>query len=173
MVEFLVQLIVASSAFAQGTTTYVEQLPPAPDQSTLHCRDEAWVSQQITPVENAGVHRKLAPFVTKALRDARANNVPLQITVAHRSCAFQEQLRAQNCGLGDFNLYQKPSEQCTPPTEPAGKSMHNEGLAIDFNCLGYGLIETSPCYTWLKENGGKYHLKEHALEPWHWSTTGV
>lgn len=172
MIDLVVQLIIASAAIVGGTTTYIDTLPPAPDQTLLKCRDASWVKQHIITVENAGIHKKLAPFATQALQNARQSNVPLRITVAHRSCAFQQQLRAQNCGLGDYNLFQKPSDACTPPTEPAGKSLHNEGLAIDFGCDGYGQIESSPCYPWLKQHGARYHLKEHALEPWHWSTTG-
>lgn len=173
MLEFILQLALASGALARNTVSYIETLPPAPEQSSLACRDDAWVAENIVTVENGLVHRQLAPLVEQMLTDARTAGVPLQITVGYRSCIFQQQLRAQNCGLGDFNLYQKPSEQCTPPTEPAGKSMHNEGLAIDFHCVGYGLIQNSPCYTWLKEHGATYHLKEHVLEPWHWSTTGL
>jgi LAS superfamily LD-carboxypeptidase LdcB len=173
MLEFILQLALASGALAQNTSSYIETLPPAPHQSSLTCRDDNWASSNITSVEGAKIHRKLAPYVESLLEVARNEGAPLQITVSYRSCALQHQLRALNCGLGDFNLYQKPSEQCSPPTEPAGKSMHNEGLAIDFNCQGYSLIEHSPCYSWLKKHADRYHLKEHALEPWHWSTTGV
>jgi LAS superfamily LD-carboxypeptidase LdcB len=173
MLELILQLALASSALARGASTYIETLPPAPAQSSLTCRDDNWAAEHITTIEGSGVHKKLAPFVTRALSDARTQNVPLQLAVAYRSCAFQQQLRAQNCGLGNYNLLQKPSDLCSPPTEPAGKSMHNEGLAIDFSCAGYGLFEASPCYAWMKQNGASYHLKEHSLEPWHWSTTGV
>ena len=51
-------------------------------------------------------------------------------------------------------------------------SLHNEGLAVDLACNGYGFFESSPCYGWLKTNSTRYHLTEHELEPWHWSTTG-
>lgn len=173
MLELIIQLALAAGAFTTTAHTYVETLPPAPAQAAIVCRDATWVAENIISIENVEVHKKLTPFVQQLLEDARAQGVPLQLTNAYRSCAFQQQLRAQNCGLGDFNLYQKPSEQCSPPTEPAGKSLHNEGLAIDFNCLGFTHIEASPCYQWLQNHGAKYYLKEHSLEPWHWSTTGL
>lgn len=175
MNSWLIRLIAASGIIVtqtQGVASYVQNLPPAPDQSQINCRDAAWEKENLVEVEGTRLHKKLAPFVQKALLDARAQYIGLNVSVAYRTCDYQLQLRRMNCGLGNFNIYQKPSEQCTPPTEPAGKSLHNEGLALDFNCQGYGLFEASPCLTWLKNNGANYHLYNHDLEAWHWSTTG-
>lgn len=156
----------------QASVHYIQTLPPAPDQSVISCHDASWEQSNLVAVAGSQIHKRLAPFVQKLLLDAQSQFTPLLINVAYRTCDYQLQLRSQNCGLGDYNLYQKPSEQCTPPTEPAGKSLHNEGLAIDFACNGYAFFETSPCLTWLKQNAKSYNLYNHELEAWHWSTTG-
>lgn len=175
MNNWFIRLVAASGVIfsqTQGVVSYVQTLPPAPDQTQIMCRSAAWEDENLAVIESARVHKKLLPFVQKALIDARAERVNLQISIAYRTCDHQLQLRKMNCGLGNFNIYQKPSEQCTPPTEPAGKSLHNEGLALDFYCYGYALFENSPCLTWLKNNASTYHLYNHELEAWHWSTTG-
>lgn len=159
-------------AQVQGVVHYVESLPPRPEQTQVACRDAAWEAANLASVEESRLHKKLVPFTKNLLTEARSQGVPLTINVGYRSCEYQLNLRKLNCGLGDYNLYQKPSSECTPPTEPAGKSLHNEGLAIDFSCHGYALIETSPCLKWLQANASKYHLYKHSIEAWHWSTTG-
>ncbi len=173
---WVAQIVAVISIIAgqvQGVAQYVAALPPAPDQSQLACRDLAWEAQNLVPVTGSRIHKELAPLATNLITEARTEGIGMSIAVAYRNCDFQLQLRSMNCGTGDYNLYQKPSNLCTPPTEPAGKSMHNEGLAIDFTCDGYSLFEYSPCLTWLKQHADKYHLFNHSIEAWHWSTTGI
>lgn len=175
MLGWVAQLIAVSGAVAiqaQSAVTYVQSLPPAPDQSVITCHDKEWEKANLVTVSGGKVQKKLAPFVSKLITDAQSQGVPILLSVAYRSCEYQVELRKANCGLGDFNIYQKPSEQCSPPTEPPGKSLHNEGLAIDFACNGYAMIEYSTCLTWLKQNAATYHLYNRDLEAWHWSTTG-
>lgn len=172
---WVVQIIAVASVLASqtpATVSHLQSLPPAPSQTMVTCRDATWEAANLTNIGGARVHKKLAPFVEKLIAEAKKQSIPMSINVAYRSCDYQLQLRANNCGLGDYNLYQKPSEQCSPPTEPAGHSLHNEGLAIDFSCSGYGLFESSPCLAWLRQNAESYHLYNHATEAWHWSTTG-
>lgn len=176
MIEWAVQLIALAGLLSTQTpavVSYVESLPPRPTQAQVVCHDAAWEQQNLQVVAGAKVHPKLAPWLTQMLSDARSQGIYLNITVAYRSCDYQLQLRKMNCGLGEYNLYKKPSNECTPPTEPAGQSLHNEGLAVDFSCQGYSLIETSPCLRWLRQNAGRYQLLPHAKEAWHWSTTGL
>lgn len=174
MLELMVTLLALSgslSVYGGGINQLAETLPPRPGQDMIECHDESWASENLTDTGGFKVQKKLAPFVDQALADSKQNSAQLQISSAYRDCQEQKQLRISACGLGDYNLYQKPIDFCLPPTEPAGKSLHNEGLAIDFKCYGYGVFESSPCLTWLRSNGFKYHLYEHRLEPWHWSTT--
>lgn len=176
MLRWVIQSLVISGAVlssVNGVKTYVNTLPPIPKQAQITCHDTQWEDENLVTLEGTQIHRQLAPFIKSMLFEARGAGSPLQINVAYRSCAYQLQLRGANCGLGDYNLYQKPSNLCSPPTEPAGSSLHNEGLAIDFACSGYALIENSPCLTWLQNNAVRYHLLNRASEAWHWSTTGV
>ena len=69
------------------------------------------------------------------------------------------------------DIYNSPSGACRPPTARPGHSMHERGLAIDFNCNG-GKMEGSGCFTWLKQNASEYGFYNLRSEPWHWSTTG-
>lgn len=175
MKGWAIQLFTVTSVLVTQTHTSVQQiqtLPPVPDQSVVRCHDAAWEQTNLSSVSGMPMHKKLSPLVQKLLIDAQTQFVPMTINVAYRTCDYQLQLRGANCGLGDYNLYQKPSEQCNPPTEPAGRSLHNEGLAIDFACSGYAFFESSPCLTWLKQNAASYNLYNHELEAWHWSTTG-
>jgi len=88
-----------------------------------------------------------------------------------RDPADQIRLRRQNCGTSNYDIYQKPSGQCSPPTAIPGTSMHEKGLAVDLNCGGSAIAGTS-CFSWLVANAKSYGFYNYAPEPWHWSTTG-
>jgi LAS superfamily LD-carboxypeptidase LdcB len=168
-------LLTAVSLVVSQTTTILSaagSVPPKPDQATIVCHDAAWEQSNLEALEGLRMHKKLLPFVQQLQTDGHAAGVHININSAYRNCSEQGNLRAMACGIGDYNLYQKPINLCLPPTEPAGKSLHNEGLAVDLACYGYGMFEYSPCYSWFKQNASKYHLFEHELEPWHWSSTG-
>lgn len=175
MFQQMTGLVAALSLLVTQTNAvvkYADSLPPQPDRASLSCHDNTWEAANLTAIGSGFVHKKLAPFVQAAITDAGRQALYMTVTSGYRSCSLQTQLRTAACGSGDYNLYRKPSSQCNPPTEPAGHSLHQEGLAVDFACGGYPLFETSPCLTWLNQNAARYHLKNHALEAWHWSTTG-
>jgi LAS superfamily LD-carboxypeptidase LdcB len=151
---------------------YIRAAPPMPDQSAIICHDAQWEQATLTTVNGAAVHTSLAPFIHQIRNDAQRDGHTLTLTSAYRTCGLQNQLRANSCGTGQYNMTLKPISECAPPTEPAGRSLHNEGLAVDFACQGYSFFAKSPCYQWLKYHAFKYHLLEHELEAWHWSTTG-
>ncbi|MBP9738905.1 M15 family metallopeptidase [Candidatus Saccharibacteria bacterium] len=167
-----VLLVSGISTYGAGVSDVAQKLPPRPDQSTISCHDQVWVDENLSSVGQFKTQNKLAPFVSNMITESTKNGTRILINSAYRSCPEQEKLRISACGIGQYNQYQKPIDLCLPPTEPAGKSLHNEGLALDFACSGYSVFEYSPCYTWLKKNGSRFHLYEHRLEAWHWSTTG-
>lgn len=174
MSGWVAQLLVISSLLFSGASSaidYAKSLPPRPSQDAVECHNDAWEQSTLVDLRGQQVHEKLAPFVQQLQSDARAEGLILGITSGYRTCKYQGQLRAMSCGYGEYNMTLKPIDECAPPTEPAGRSLHNEGLAVDFNCQGYGFFINSPCYRWLKANGARYFLFEHRLEPWHWSTT--
>jgi len=92
----------------------------------------------------------------------------------YRDSAQQIATRRNNCGSSYYAIYQMPSSQCHPPTAPPGTSMHERGLAVDFNCNGGGVIgsRSSPCFQWLASNASSYGFYNLPSEPWHWSSNG-
>lgn len=89
----------------------------------------------------------------------------------YRSKKKQEELRSKNCG-GAANIY-NASAVCKPLTAYPGKSMHENGFAIDFTCDGATIkSRNNKCFLWLKDNASKYGFRNLQKEPWHWSTTG-
>jgi LAS superfamily LD-carboxypeptidase LdcB len=157
---------------ADKVMNYAGSIPPKPDQSTIICHNSSWEELNLSDYQGYGIHKKLLPFIKKMRDTALQNGIDIRINSAYRTCQEQGDLRASACGIGEYNLYSKPINLCFPPTEPAGKSLHNEGLAVDIACTGYAIFEYSPCYEWIKKYSPKYQIRQHELEAWHWSTTG-
>ena len=88
----------------------------------------------------------------------------------YRSPQAQIQTRRAN---GCPDVYNSPASACHPPTARPGQSMHERGLAIDFQCNG-ALIQSrsSPCYQWLAANAPGFGFHNLPSETWHWSTNG-
>ncbi len=88
----------------------------------------------------------------------------------YRSPQAQIQTRRNN---GCPDIYNSPASSCRPPTARPGQSMHERGLAIDFQCNS-ALIQSrgSPCFVWLAANAGRFGFRNLPSEPWHWSTNG-
>jgi D-alanyl-D-alanine carboxypeptidase len=53
------------------------------------------------------------------------------IVSGRRSLEEQAQLRRAHCGTSFYDVWQKPANQCSPPTAIPGRSKHNQGLAVD------------------------------------------
>jgi len=83
-----------------------------------------------------------------------------------RTMKEQEAARARNgCGAPT-----NPSSDCTGhPVAPPGYSLHQMGLAIDFNNCS---TKSTACHIWLKGNAATYGLFNLPSEPWHWSVDG-
>ncbi len=111
---------------------------------------------------------------TQALLNAAASDGIMLCGGGYRSSQQQIETRRANCGDSYYDIYQKPSSECSPPTAPPGSSMHERGLAIDFTCNGGGAIssQSSPCFQWLAANASSYGFYNLPSEPWHWSTSG-
>ena len=86
----------------------------------------------------------------------------------YRDSAQQIALRQSHCGSSYYAIYQMPSSSCSPPTAIPGTSMHEQGLAIDFDNCSYG----TSVYNWLSGHAAGYGLYNLPSESWHWSTTG-
>ncbi len=86
----------------------------------------------------------------------------------YRDPQQQIALRQAHCGSSYYAIYQAPSSSCSPPTAIPGTSMHEQGLAIDFDNCSYG----GAVYNWLSANAASYGLYNLPGESWHWSTNG-
>ncbi len=122
-------------------------------------------------VQDAGngiiVNVSIAAQVTAMIQAAGADGVYLS-GGGYRDSAQQIALRQSHCGSSYYAVYQMPSSSCSPPTAIPGTSMHEQGLAIDFDNCSYG----TSVYNWLSANAASYGLYNLPSESWHWSTTG-
>ncbi len=111
------------------------------------------------------VDASIADQVRSMLAAAAADGVTLTGS-GWRDNARQIQLRSIN---GCPDVYSSPPSSCRVPTAIPGTSMHERGLAIDFDNCSY---RGSACYIWLANNASRFGLYNLPSEPWHWSTTG-
>jgi hypothetical protein len=118
------------------------------------------------------VDTTLAPGVAAMLAASKAAGLDLG-GGAYRSNAEQIATRRQNCGPTDYDIYDKPSGQCSPQTARPGTSMHEWGLALDITSNGLLIrSHSNPACRWLQANAGLYGLRNLPGEPWHWSSNG-
>ncbi len=127
---------------------------------------------QIVSVRGIWVNRTIADDLERMLAAAEADGIILR-GGGYRDPASQIALRKAHCGPTEYDIWQKPASQCTPPTAPPGKSMHEQGLAIDFTWNGTVITNrSSPAFVWLAGHAGSYGFYNLPSEPWHWSING-
>lgn len=118
----------------------------------------------------------VASSIAEQLRQllAAASSAGIRLTgYGYRDINAQIQLRRQNCGTSDYAVWYAPADSCRPPTARPGYSMHERGLAIDFQANGSFINSRSnPGYIWLAANAGRFGFINLPSEPWHWSTSG-
>jgi hypothetical protein len=123
-------------------------------------------------VQGITVARSIGSNLNSLLNAARADGIELS-GWGYRSSDQQVELRKAHCGTTEYDIYEKPANQCHPPTARPGASMHERGLAIDFTYGGSIITShSSAAWQWLNKNASKYGLYNLASEPWHWSTNG-
>lgn len=136
---------------------------------------EGTVTEAETAVTQQGdirVHKSIVGKVDEMVAAAAKDGLTLT-GGGWRSPENQIRLRKEHCGTSDYDIYQKPAGQCSPPTAKPGSSNHEKGLAIDFRCNGASMgSRSSPCFTWLSENAARFGFKNLPSEPWHWSVDG-
>ena len=126
----------------------------------------------LTTVRGITVASSIAPQVAALLDASVAAGLKLG-GGGYRDSAEQVALRRAHCGTSNYDVYEKPASECSPPTARPGYSMHEQGLAIDFTNNGSLITSQSdPAFVWLAANAGRYGLYNLPSEPWHWSTTG-
>jgi D-alanyl-D-alanine carboxypeptidase len=90
----------------------------------------------------------------------------------YRDPSAQIELRRAHCGPTDYDIWQKPPFQCSPPTARPGTSNHERGLAVDFTSNGAIVTRGSAAFRWLSSNAAKWGFYNLPAEPWHWSPDG-
>ncbi len=128
---------------------------------------------ELATIDGITVAASIAPQVHALVTDA--GRAGLRLTGGgYRSPEQQIATRRNNCGPTAYDIYEKPSSQCSPPTARPGMSMHEQGLAIDFQCNGRLITShANPCWQWLNTNASTYGLYPFNREPWHWSRSGT
>lgn len=124
---------------------------------------------QICPASGFQVNCGIADQVNRMVAAAASDGVRLA-GHSFRNPSEQIALRKSNCGGSDHHtVYVKSPSACSPPTARPGSSMHERGLALDFeSCSSTG----TACHQWMKRNGANYGFFNLPGEPWHWSTNG-
>ncbi|MFN8053052.1 MAG: M15 family metallopeptidase [Acidimicrobiales bacterium] len=118
------------------------------------------------------VARSIAAPFGSLLQAAAAAGIALGGS-AYRDVNTQVELRRQHCGTTDYDIWQRPASQCSPPTAIPGRSMHEKGLAIDFTCDRVLIGDhANRCFVWLAANASSFGFYNLPSEPWHWSTNG-
>jgi LAS superfamily LD-carboxypeptidase LdcB len=119
--------------------------------------------------------------VNDMLNAAKADGIDdLKASSAFRSYAHQVDLRRRHCGGSEYDIYQKPSGECSPETAKPGTSNHEDGLAIDFsgidkcpaNINGSCAHPGNAHWEWLNRRAGEFGFEQFVKEAWHWSPSG-
>ncbi len=153
--------------------------------SKVYFLNEHYVPESLKNIEPAYVydesrtfqlHSKVTPNFNKMVEAAKAEGIDLWVISAYRSFQTQAQLKGAytvtyGSGANAFSADQ-------------GFSEHQLGTTVDFTTkgLGGGLngFESTPAYTWLKDNAHKYGFTlsysegnaYYVFEPWHWRFVG-
>jgi hypothetical protein len=123
----------------------------------------------LTTVRGITVHSSIAGQVGALVSAAETDGVTLSGT-GYRSSGQQIALRRAHCGTTRYAIYEAPPSSCSPPTARPGTSMHERGLAIDFEgCAS----RSSACWRWLRAHADEFGFYNLPSEPWHWSTNGM
>jgi D-alanyl-D-alanine carboxypeptidase len=153
--------------------------------SKVYFLNEHYVPESLKNIESSFVydesrtfqlHSKVLPNFNKMVEAAKAEGIDLWVISAYRSFETQAQLKGAytvtyGSGANAFSADQ-------------GFSEHQLGTTVDFTTkgLGGGLngFESTPAYTWLKDNAHKYGFTlsysegnaYYVFEPWHWRFVG-
>jgi len=173
-----------------GTVGVLDKLSKTDEEllqkySKVYFLNEHYVPESLSPINPEYVydesrehllHSKVVPYLEAMAKAAKADGVDLWVVSAYRSYEYQAQLKSQylvtyGSGANAFSADQ-------------GFSEHQLGTAVDFTTAGRGGgltgFETTPAYTWLKDNAHQYGFTlsypegnaYYVFEPWHWRFVG-
>lgn len=153
-----------SETVAAPTTT------PSPTTTTTTTEAPVYQLPDVAIVNVRGIQvaEAIADDVEALLAAAEADGLVLE-GWGFRDQQLQVELRQLNCGTSDYDIFERPPEECSIPTALPGMSLHEMGLAIDFTNTAARNSET---FIWLSQNAASFGFFNRPSEPWHWSTTG-
>lgn len=162
----------AKAAAAKVATARTPIPTAAPRASRSPSLPRVSGSTALTTVRGITVAASMADNLESLMAAAEADGFNLG-GGGYRSSDGQVATRRANCGSSDYDIYEKPASECSPPTARPGQSMHEQGLAVDFTWNGQ-LIQSrgNAAFGWLSNNAGRFGLANLPREPWHWSTNG-
>ncbi|MCX6806422.1 MAG: M15 family metallopeptidase, partial [Patescibacteria group bacterium] len=135
-------------------------------------KDGKLIKIRLCKVQGIVVNSQISSNVDLLLNSARSAGINLT-GGGFRTMESQIATRRNNCGSSQYDIYEKPSKQCSPDTARPGYSNHQMGLAIDLNSDGKLITsQSNKGFTWLAANASKFGLINYKPEPWHWSTDG-
>ena len=142
--------------------------PAPPDTCNPTQPVDASADGSLVSVRGITVAASIADQLDDLLAAAEADGLTFT-GIGYRSHERQIELRRAHCGTSHYAIYEMPSSQCSPPTARPGASMHEQGLAIDFDDCS---SRSTRCWQWLNAHAADYGLYNLPSESWHWSTTG-
>jgi hypothetical protein len=124
-------------------------------------------------VRGIEVNVLIAPNLEAMMTHAQKDGIVLTGS-GFRTMDEQIAIRRAVCGPTDYDVWVKPSWECSPPVARPGFSMHQLGLAVDFTLNGGDLVRNSGdrIVQWLHANANTYGFYNLPSEPWHWSVNG-
>lgn len=130
-------------------------------------------SVQTAWVRGIEVNVSIAPNLERMMAAAEKDGIILT-GGGYRTMAEQIAIRRAVCGPTEYDIWVKPSWECSPPVARPGFSMHQLGLAIDFTLNGGDLVRNGGdrVVLWLKAHAAEYGFYNLPSEPWHWSVNG-
>ena len=164
--------LAARKAAAAKAAAARPSVASAPRASRAPAAPRVSGSISLTTVRGITVATSMADSLEALLAAAESDGFNLG-GGGYRSSDGQVAARRANCGTSDYDIYEKPASECSPPTARPGQSMHEQGLAVDFTWNGQ-LIQNrgNAAFGWLSRNAGRFGLANLPREPWHWSTNG-
>ncbi|MGI8662820.1 MAG: D-alanyl-D-alanine carboxypeptidase family protein [Acidimicrobiales bacterium] len=146
--------------------------PPPPPGAESVAPPPSPAHPDLTTTHGITVARSIADELGAMIDAAAADGVKLTGS-GYRDYASQVALRRQNCGTSNYDIYERPASECSPPTARPGASRHEEGLAVDIAANGKVITSHADAgWSWLNAHARGYGFFNLGSEPWHWSVDG-